>query len=205
MVASVTNPADLANLALTRMGYRLRVGSLFDGSTAAKTLLDVYAQTRDELLRDSDWDFAEGNIALTLLKSSPVGGYIPPTVWDPATNPPLPWRFEYSYPDDCIKVRSVKQTPLFVPNFDPQPTLFSLVNDKAYAPARRVIVTNVPDAICCYTRQVVDPATWDVGFVQSLAIEIGKSVGPGLVGLDSVKLALGEEAVEVPKAEAKHG
>ena len=45
MVASAKS-ADMVNLALRRVGYKLRVGNLYDGSMAAKMALDVYAQTR---------------------------------------------------------------------------------------------------------------------------------------------------------------
>lgn len=205
MTAVITSPADLANLALQRMGYKLRVGSLFDGSEAAQDILDVYGQTRDELLRQLAPEFAKRDIALTLLKSAPTTGYIPPTVWDPAANPPVPWRFEYFYPVDCLKVRVVKRTPLFVPNYDPQPTLFAIVNDNAYTPARRVIVANVPDALMSYVGQVTDPATWDVGFIEAFAATLARRIAPSLVGMDGTKLEMADEANETPKVDAQHG
>lgn len=180
--AAAQSPTDLANNALVRMGYKLRVGSLYDGSLAAKKLLDIYAQTRDELLCEQDWGFAERNIALTLLKSAPVAGYIPPAGWDPAVNPPVPWLFEYGYPGDCLKVRALKTTPIFVPNFDPQPSVYDTPNDNYLSPAQRVIVCNVPAALLVYTGQVTDPITWDVGFVELLADGLARRLGPALVG-----------------------
>lgn len=127
MVASVQNPADLVNVALRRIGYQLRVADLFDGSEAANQALDIYGQTRDEMLRQKDWGFAERNTPLTVLKTAP-SAYIPPTVWT-ADYPPLPWKYEYAYPDDCLKVRAIKVSPLFL--FDPAPTpsLFRVAND----------------------------------------------------------------------------
>lgn len=128
MVASASSPADIVNLALRRIGYELRVGSLLDGSEAANQALDIYAQTRDDLLRQNDWGFAERNVALTVLKTAPAGGYFPPTNWS-STYPPLPWAFEYDYPADCLKVRSLKESSLFLFNPDPQPVLFDTAND----------------------------------------------------------------------------
>lgn len=129
MTAIIQDAADIINLALTGIGYKLTIGSVYDGSEAGQRSLTIYSQTRDDLLRQSDWGFAERNVALTLLKSAPTQGYIPPTVWNPAVNPAIPYGFEYLYPDDCIKVRALKQTPLFLFNPDPQPILLSIAND----------------------------------------------------------------------------
>ena len=124
MPSSVTSPADVLNVTLRRIGYKGRVGNLYDGSLAAKRALDIYGQTRDELLRQNDWGFAERNLDMTLLKQAPKGGYIPPTLWTPAY-PPLPWLYEYARPGDCLKIRSIKAVPLFLPNMDPQPIVFT--------------------------------------------------------------------------------
>jgi hypothetical protein len=178
MTASIQTPADLTNLALRRIGYKLRVASLYDGSLAAKQVLDIYAQTRDQLLRTNDWGFAERNVAMTLQKSAPVGGYVPPVTWNPNTNPPIPYLFQYARPADCLKIRSVKQTPLFVPNFDPQPNVFGEANDPLLN--AQVILCNVPNALLVYTGQITDPASWDADCIQALVDELGKALAPVL-------------------------
>lgn len=203
--AAVQSPADQANLALVRMGYKLRVGSLFDGSFAAKKLLDVYSQTRDELLSSFDWQFAERNAVLTPLKSAPVAGYIPPTVWNPATNPPLPWLFEYQLPADFLKMRMVKQTPLFVPNFDPQPNQPAIANDTSLSPPQRVILSNLPNAVIVYTGQITDPTTWDVRFVELFAASLGRHLAPVLVGMEGAKMEGADEAQATSNAEMQNG
>jgi hypothetical protein len=210
MVASVTSPADQANLALVRMGYKLRVGSLYDGSFAAKKLLDVYAQTRDELLRAHDWDFAERNVALTLLKQAPVNGYIA-TPWNPVTNPPVGYNFEYLYPSDCLKIRAVKGTPLFVPNFDPSPNAFSPANDPQCpvppAPQAdcRVILCNIGGAIATYTGQETSPANWDVGFIEEFAAALGRHLGPVLVGMQGAQMEAADEQGSSMTAQMEQG
>lgn len=174
MVASIKTPADVVNMGLVKIGHPFRIGSLYDGSMAAKKALDIYAQMRDEMLRDVAPDFSQRTIALTLLKSAPPGGYIPPTIWDPTTNPPLPWLYEYTYPADCLKVGSLRTTPIFVPEFDPSPRLFEVSNDNAYTPQRRVILAYTPNAICDYVGQVTDPTVWDVNFVTALSDQIAE-------------------------------
>ena len=47
MTASVQSPADAVNIALRKIGYKLRVGSLFEGSLAAKNALDLYFEKLD--------------------------------------------------------------------------------------------------------------------------------------------------------------
>lgn len=206
MVASASNPADVCNIALVRMGYKgLRVGNLYDGSDASQKFLTLYAQTRDELLRRDDWGFAERNVSLTLLKSAPASGYFPPNTWNPAVNPPPGWLYEYGYPSDSLKVRAVKPVPLFGINFDPQPQVFSVDNDNSFNPAQRVILCNVPNAVLVYTGQIFDPTTWDVSFVRVLAAELEEAVAAGLVGMEGAKMAAADAAASHAVAETEQG
>src|SRR5258708_3438511 len=99
MTTGITSPAAIINLSLSRIGFKGRIGSLYDGSTAAKKALDLYGQTRDELIRDGSWEFAERIVSGTLVKQAPAGGYVV-TPWSAANNPDLPWLFSYAYPTD---------------------------------------------------------------------------------------------------------
>lgn len=204
MTASIQTPTDVVNLALVRIGFKGRIGNLYDGSMASKKALDLYSQTRDELLRQDDWDFAERNVAMTLLKQAPPGGYFPPTVWTPAYPSP-PWFFEYAYPVDCIKVRSVKPVPLFVIDFDPQPRAFSVENDPALAPPAKVILCNIPSAILTYTGQITDPTSWEADFVEVLASALGRRLAPVLTGLDAAKMEAADESSSMIIADHEQG
>lgn len=198
---AIRSVSDELNYALTRIGYKKRIGSLFDGSDAAQQALDIYAQTRDEKLREFDYDFAQRTIALTLLKSAPAGGYFPPNLWDPTTMPPQGMRFEYAWPADCLKVRLIKPASLFVINADPTPNPFQISNDNYLTPPQRVILSNVPDAIASYTGQVTDPATWDVAFCDALAASLGARLGAVLGNMDGAKMAAAVEPSQTATAE----
>lgn len=205
MPASVVSPADVINLALVRIGYHDRIANLYDGSDQSKNALDCYSQTRDSVLRQSNWGFAERNVALTLLKSAPPNGYIPGvTPWTTAYPPP-PWLFEYTYPDDCLKVRAVKGVPIFLPNVDPRPNLYGLENDNAYSPARKVILCNVPDAFMVYTGQVTNPATWEADFVEEVAAALGRRLVAVLMGGSSGLGPAQDEAVSMQIAQMNQG
>jgi hypothetical protein len=205
MGAVLSTPADIVNDALVRIGYKNLVGELQEGSTASQLALAIYGQTRDEMLRGGDWGFAQGDVVLTLLKQAPAGGYVPGiTPWSNAY-PPMPWLFEYAYNSDMLQVRSIRPQAIFVPNFDPQPNVFNIANDNSTSPAKKVILTNVPNALCTYTRQVVDPTTWEPDFAEALAEALGERLAAGLVGADAAKLEAAESQMGLANAEITQG
>jgi hypothetical protein len=206
MVASATTAADIVNIALVRIGWKQPIGNLYDGSAAAQLALNLYGQTRDELLRKMEPGFSMRNVAMTLLKAAPPGGYIPGiTPWDQTLYPPVNWLFEYAYPDGCLKARAVKPTPMFFPNVDPSPNVFSIDNDNAYAPPKRVILCNIENALLVYTGRVTDPSTMDVGFIEALTETLGERLAPGLTGLDAAKLEGAEAQAETAMVEMEQG
>lgn len=205
MTSSLQNPEDLVNASLVRIGWKNQIGSIWEGSEASTLALTVYAQTRDATLRSSDWGFAQRNVSLTLLKSAPVGGYIPPNAWNPAAYPPLNWAYEYGYPDDCLKVRSIRPTPFFIPNFDPTPIEFAIDNDSAYNPARRVILSNLASAVCVYTGRVTAPDTWSVDFTEVLIEALGERLAPALTGLQAAQAEAAESRADKAVAVMEQG
>jgi len=150
MPASVQSPADVLNLALVRIGYKNRVANLYDGSEAAQTALDIYAQTRDELLRQDDWDFAERIAAAAVLASPAV---------------PAIWTAQYTYPEDCIRVRDLYGAAYLADSNNPIPTRWT-IGDVATG---KVIWANITGATLVYTSRVTDPAQWDADFVEAMA------------------------------------
>ena len=196
MSAVIQTAEDVVNLGLRRIGFVGRVGSLYDGSAAAKIALDTYGQTRDALLSDGNWEFAERNVLGAIYKAAPVGGYVPPNTWTSAY-PALPWRYSYVYPDDCLKVRAVKTAPAFIQNADPKTQRYSVDNDGGI----RVILSNVQNAVIVYTGQVTNPSTFDVEFIEALAAAIGRRLAPALVGVEGAKLAMNDEMYEKQQAD----
>jgi hypothetical protein len=56
---SISVPEDVVNLALARAGFVERINSLYDGTMLAKKARDIYSQTRDDMIRNGEWEFAE--------------------------------------------------------------------------------------------------------------------------------------------------
>lgn len=205
MSSVITSPEDIVNVALGQIGYPIPVSNLYEGSRAADAALKIYGQTRDEMLRIEDYGFAERNVNLAVLKVANVNGYFPPNQWSGTTNPPVPWLFSYTYPDDCLKVRAIKEQPLFALDYDPQPIVFKIENDNYYTPSRKVVLCNVENAMMVYTGQVTDPTTWESSFVETFAAELGRRLAPTLASMDAAKFAAGAAAQAGAVAERTEG
>ena len=202
MTSPISDPSGVINLALAKIGYPQRIGSLYDGTLAAKKALDVYAQERDTLLAEGEWDFCERTVSGTLLKQAP-GSYIV-TPWTTAY-PSLPWQFEYAYPADALKIRTVKRAPVILPNFDPRYNRFSVDNDAGFTPPQKVILCNVPGAIIVYAGQVTNPVQWTPGFLDAFSDRLGKALAPALRDLNAAKLAAAEEQGDTVEAASERG
>jgi len=116
MAAVITSVADVVNLSLRNIGYKLRVGHLYDGSDAANQCLDIYGQTRDDALRDGDWHFCERTVSLgDPLKSAPSNYF--DAAWNPADSPPPPCRAPERGPWTPRKPREIgwSCSPLLAP------------------------------------------------------------------------------------------
>jgi hypothetical protein len=181
MTVSVNSPEDVINLSLARIGYKKRIGSIWEGSAAARKALDIYGQTRDEMLRAGDWEFCEVTGApLTVLKAAPSQGYTPANPWNPTTFPPPGWAYSYAYPSDCLDLRAVKPVSSFAPNFAPVPHRFGIDVDNTLSPAAKVILADFFPAVAVYCSRVTNPQIWDADFIEAFAAELGRRLAPVL-------------------------
>lgn len=152
MAYSVEN---MVNMALDAIGYPRHIADIYEGSPAARVALEIYGQTRDELLQFGEWPFALREVSLTAVA---------------AQTPPSPWGFEYVYPTDCLRVLYVRPGPLTggVRSTDPQPVLFRVWNDQRPSPPVEAILSDQSAAVLMYVGRVTDPATWQPNFVKAL-------------------------------------
>ena len=185
-MGSLNGPSDFINAALGELGRPERIGDIYEGSPTAKLALDVFSEVRDELQRLQDWDFTKRLVPLTLLKTAPALGYSPVSPWTTAYPPP-PWLYEYQYPDSCIRVRSIRWSPLFTAIALPRYNNFTIQNDGSYTPARRVILANVPSALAVITARITDPMSWDPAFNQAFYKALATALAPRVGQLDQAK------------------
>jgi hypothetical protein len=204
MTSSVTCPEDILNLALARIGYKGRINSIYEGSMAAKKALDIYAQTRDAVLREGQWGFAQNTVAMTLQKQAPAGGYFPPNNWTSAYPQPG-FLFQYAYPPDCLEVRAVRPGPLYTPNFSPQPNQFDVTFDGTLDPPAKCITCNVYPALLVYTAQVTDPSQYEADFVEALAAALARRLAPLLSDQNEQRAEATDEQASDMLAERRVG
>lgn len=182
----MTVPADLINLALDKANWKGDpVGDPYEGTPIARVALRVYGQTRDHLFGSRDWDFLRKEVSLgNPIKTAPPGGYSS-GVWDSVNNPPPPWIYEYLYPDLCVQIRSLRPTPIFIPEFTPQVIRFVSAYDTPLN--TKVVLTNLYQPLAVITGQVNDPNEWkDSNFtealVDALAVQFVKAIAEGDIG-----------------------
>lgn len=206
MTAPVQTVEAVVNLALDAIGWPESIADIYEGTRQSRIALRAYNETRDELLRSEDWDFARRTLALTLLKGPPpAGGYYPGNPWS-SVFPPPGWLYEYAYPSDCLQVAAIVPQPGNFPVYDPKPALWRVDNDNTLSPAARVILTNVRNAVAIYRAQVIDPSTWNASFTATLVARLAAKFAIALSGsLDLAKAEDQEAAGEAAIADVRRG
>lgn len=203
MTASVTS---ICNRALSEMGKSILITSLDDPGVAAAQCKLHYDSLRQQLLRMAPWGFARKTVTLTLL------GQLTDT--PPAS--PYPYLEKYLYPPDCLKFRYILAPPF--PPADPSvaPDVsvqnvwyfpwcaprrdwrFVVEMDDTTSPARRVLLSNVTQALGVYTADVTDPTLFDPLFQDALVgMLAAKLVIPlsGNVGMKQSFVALAKDSI----------
>jgi hypothetical protein len=97
----VNLPTDIAQQAIDASGVDYLLGDIEDGSRPSQVILRAYQQCLAQLLRGANWDFARKTTQLTLLADAT--GNTPAV----GTIVPVPWVYEYEYPQDCCKARFI--------------------------------------------------------------------------------------------------
>lgn len=197
ILTSIQCPEDAVNAALIRIGYPIKVNQMAEGSRAAIAARQIFGQTRDDLLRKGNFGFSRRDATLQLLKVSPCPGYSPIAPWNPVLNPPLPWKFQYAYPTDCLIIRSLRSAPFLLPVMSPRAVRWSVSDDDTVTPDTKVILSDLVNAICTYTARVTTPAVWESSFCETFIDALAKSLAPALTKPEEQQI---EGATEIRQA-----
>lgn len=221
----MTSKVDIANRALSAIAAKSTIANYeLEQSAEAKQVRLLYEPTRDALLRAAHWNFARRTTYLTRLKAAagtpenPSGG-----AWNPATMPAPPWLYEYAYPSDCVLMRYVTPQPATSDALTP-PIFSGGVEVTAAVPAVRaaafavasstdtnnlpinVVLTNVRDAIGCYTMRVESEDLWDASFQEAMVQALGARLALSLTGNVDVARASANQAMSsIMQARARDG
>lgn len=204
---------DICNRALGEIGSRATLTSFSDGSPASFQCQLNYDKLRKLLIRCAPWNFTRRQVNLSLLGTAPEGLV------------PFPWMFKYLYPPDCIKFRYM----LEIPNGWPFPTgpdappqtgdnfficfpvsrrgRFLVANDvDENGRARKVLLSNVCQAIGVYSVDETNVDLFDAGFEDGLVALLAEKIVIPLTGNAGMKGSFMQIAKErVTEARAMDG
>lgn len=211
------SPEDLCNESLRAVGFPRAIGDLYEGSPQSRACLEIYAQTRDEVLTtDIANSFARGLATLAVLKGPPpFGGYSPIGMWSPIYPPPG-FLYEYAYPADVVELRAIISPSTPLPEFDPQPAAWRIDNDllpvvsgnppAAAGPPQMVILTNFANAVAVYRRRVTNLALWRTpalaAFISRMAAKLASA--PQLAASPQMMQSAPAEAVYTAQVARGH-
>ena len=151
----------ICNLALTRLGVK-NIAALTDASEPARKVAQVYDNALDTVLQEHDWSFAasQPTVLIEALNITAVG-----------------WDYVYTLPTKCLFVRRVynEATLDCKDEQDFKKVFVPSINSE-------VIYSNLAEAVCDYTYQVLDESIFSPSFVTALSLYLAHMVGPALVG-----------------------
>lgn len=169
-----TAEANVANVALVRVGHTKLLEDLDGTDVTSKTCKALLAHTRDMLLQARPWPFATLRAPLGVLADD-----------EDDLEARSGWAFTYSLPADCI-------VPRFIWGGTDAPTKgqeipFRIESSRDLK--SRVLLSNYPDAELVYTARITEPPRWDPLFAEALAMKLASDLAFGL----AKKPALGSE------------
>lgn len=169
---TILNVEALCNNALRAIGVKRQINWIYEGSPPARACLELYSQTRDELMMEEDWPFALREAILLPVSS---------------VTAPAPWLGEYTYPSDALRIRYVspQASLLGADPFDPQPVLFEPYNDnRGASPILTILSSLAPTAegpVAAYIGRVTNPAQWQSDFAEAFIAQLAAKLPLALV------------------------
>lgn len=161
-----SSKVQIYNLALLRAGSSKRVNDVDEGSNEANICNEFYDQSLAFVLEDRPWRFAKKRAYL-----APKTG-----------TPPSVWQFQYAWPSDCLKLRTI-----VTPGARTQLHDEKIPFEKAFDDGP-VIYTDLEDAEAIYTVLVETTEWFPPSFVSALAYHLASEIALPLRGERSAGL-----------------
>ena len=204
----MTSPVDLINMALDQIGARSIVAGINPpnppNNLSAQVASRTYQTQADAVFRSAHWNSARIQTpsgGLTLLKAQ-IGTPENPSGTLP--QPPLPWRYEYAYPPDCLLVRFVFPTPdlpgagqaplmtntgiNFIPWVRTSMPFVPAIDYDANNNQIKAILTNACKAQAVYTGRILNIDLWDPMLQNAVIGALGAWFAMPITGDDKKQL-----------------
>lgn len=167
----MTADVDVVNYAVRALGGS-RITGLDDGSKVANAASDVYALTRDQVLRSHNWNFATSRAALALLGDAPAFGF----------------DYQHALPADWIKTVSVHDNDAGLGAVE--------FKEETYS-GQRVILSNSNTIYLRYISRVEDPNLYTADFIVSFAVELAMRLAWAVPNSSTIKADLEKEVTRL--------
>lgn len=189
----------ITNRALQAMGARAQIASVGENSKEAKAAALVFLDAVNEVLEAYPWNFAQ-----RWINGTPIRRYTD------AVPPQDGWLYEYNYPADALKIRSVSPPPATatggIPIFGltldqqlvkpPVSAPYSVGADDVGNGHIRVVFTNLSAAQIFYTKRVVDYDTWEPNAFRLLYLTLALKLVAPLAGSKEYMAAVSNQLAE---------
>lgn len=204
---------DICNRALSVIGTRSTIASMSEATPEARACSIHFEAACRAMLRLAPWSFARTQVNGALLAAA-SGTPENPDGTGPA--PPLPYNYEYAWPQDCVRLRRVlppynapgtalSQGLVNMPGFtaalfnipqspDRRPSYRIATDRDASGNRIKVILSNLENAIVVYTALVDNPNLWDDEFSEAFVFLLASHLVGALIGDKQMDRALFEKA-----------
>lgn len=176
-MARAASEEEAANGALAEIGEP-PIASLSEPRAAARACKRRFADIRDALLREADWNFATAWMVLAVDPTPALG----------------PLKKRYVLPPDCAKVRFVEGL-----GTDEWAVEASSVVPTSQPALGGLLVTNATAPKICYTRIIEQPVLWDALFLAVFQKRLGAAIAPIIGRSQSIAGRLNGEAAALLK------
>lgn len=186
----MASAVDVCNMALAHLGAETLIASISppDGSAEAGYCATFYPMARRLAMEAHSWSFAKTRATLAQV-----------------TNPSTVWAYAYALPSDIIDVvrvlslssydaavQQLNDDYLHAPGTAAWWSSFYQLTESASASCDiegEVLLTNEPDAVMIYLRDVTDTSKWSPSFTVSVAqLLAGYLAGPIIKGVDGMRI-----------------
>lgn len=172
MSASVV---DIYNWALAAIGNSARVQQPFEASDEAEACTLYYSNVRDQVLRSAPWDCAK---TFMRLAQTSARGDAPWVVTDPAPG----WSYGFALPSDFLWPRYISSYARFELGVN--------------SGNQKVLYTNTPDPILCYTKRQDRVDLWDPDLQAAVGYALGAHICMKLTGSESKTKLVTAQAID---------
>jgi hypothetical protein len=176
----MTSTVAICNLALSNLG-KDNISALTEASAEARACNQFYDHVRKLLLQEYPWGFAGKSASLASITNDKEGD----------------WLYAYRKPNDCLKLRTVRNRYSTTPQDDlPE----ALPSGFPYEVEGSAIYCDLSPAFGRYTYDLTDPTKFSVSFIEALGWHLSVRLAMPLtrdpkVRADAYQIAIGAQHI----------